>query len=78
MYWIYIFGIAIIFCLLTVFSWWREKILIDAGILPLVENTTEKDIKALARKGYYVWAIKRYRQLNKCSLPEAKRRIDEM
>ncbi len=56
----------------------KEKKLQRAGILPAVQNTTDEDIKRLANSPYRIWAIKRYRQIYKVSLKEAKRKIEEL
>lgn len=56
----------------------NEKKLIQSGILPDSDNTTDSDIKRLALSGHKVWAIKRYRELHKASLKEAKQRVEAM
>ena len=56
----------------------KEKKLIQSGILPDTDKTTDSDIKRLALSGHKIWAIKRYRELHNVSLKEAKQRVEEM
>ncbi len=56
----------------------KEKKLQKSGILPTVHDTTDEDIKRLANSPYRIWAIKRYRQIYKVSLKEAKRKIEQL
>lgn len=59
--------------------YFREKYLIKKGVLLTVNRTTEKDIARLKSNGYSVWAIKRYRQLNKgVSLKQAKKYVESL
>ncbi|UZE96825.1 hypothetical protein [Alkalimarinus alittae] len=68
-------GLAIML-IAEVSSYARERYLIKKGVLFAVEETTEQDILRLKKMGYSVWAIKRYRQLNKgVSLKQAKEYI---
>ncbi|RLP53783.1 MAG: hypothetical protein D6160_14435 [Ketobacter sp.] len=56
----------------------REKKLIESGVLPAPEDTTDADISNLVKSGHKVWAIKRYRQKYGVSLREAKDKIEAM
>ena len=62
----------------VVSSSFKERKLIESGVLPAPENTTDVDISRLAQSGYKIWAIKRYRQLHKVSLKEAKQKIEAL
>mgnify|MGYP000433324020 CR=1 FL=1 len=70
-----VFVAIIIFTITSINS---EKKLIKSGVLPPPNETTDADIVKLASSGYKVWAIKRYRQLHKVSLKEAKSKIEAM
>ncbi|WP_369600500.1 hypothetical protein AAIA72_11680 [Hahella sp. SMD15-11] len=54
----------------------RERQLEKRGILPPLRQTTDEDIIRLAKSGYRVWAIRRYRQLHGVSLKEARDAVD--
>ena len=55
-----------------------EKKLMDSGVLPPADKTTDADIQRLVASGHKVWAIKRYRQLHGVSLKEAKDKVEAM
>lgn len=59
--------------------YFREKYLIKKGVLPPISKTTDKEITRLKNDGYSVWAIKRYRQLNKgVSLKQARKHVESL
>ena len=56
----------------------QEKRLVKSGMLPPVEQTTDADIVRIAKSGYKVWAIKRYRQIHQVSLKDAKHQVESL
>ena len=60
-------------------SYSRERFLISRGVLSPIDKTTDKDIARLKKEGYSVWAIRRYRQMNKgVSLKQAKEYVESL
>ena len=48
------------------------------GIYPRKGNTTTEDVVRLAASGKRILAIKAYREINRCSLKEAKKAVDAL
>ena len=70
---------AIFFALIVgsiISSSYKEKKLIQQGVLPEADKTTDDDILRLVSEGHTIWAIKRYRQLHNVSLKEAKQKLN--
>ena len=67
-----------VWALASVSSALKERQLVRDGILPTVDKTTDDDISRLVKSGHKVWAIKRYRELHKVSLRDAKTKIEAL
>lgn len=71
-----VIGVLLALAVLSMLSsGYRERQLIKTGVLPEPGKTTDEDIERLLNNGYKVWAIKRYRQLHKVSLKDAKEKL---
>ncbi|WP_250655449.1 hypothetical protein [Alkalimarinus coralli] len=73
-------GLGLIVILISEISnYVQEKFLVKQGILKPLDQTTDEDIACLKKRGYPVWAIKRYRQMNKgVSLRKAKEYVESL